>query len=126
MESKLPFAVAIPKEKLESNVDKLQTSIEQLNEHEGRIEDLQSLYDEFKKLKSSNDKLREALHNLDKKYYAVDEHARKAMRVVSSWTPMKGGNTAIDDDKSVISNPGVVHSNADKEEMRKHLSSLLH
>ena len=109
LKKKLPFTVAIPKEKLESNIDKL-------DEQRRMIDNLQSLYDE---LKSS-------IKYLDDKYEAVDDHAKKAMRVVSSWTPTKGGNASIDDDKSVISNPGVVYSNADKEEMRKHLSSLLH
>ncbi len=117
---KKAFNVAIPEEKLKD----VSSNVRLLEEQSKLIQEQQDI---INSLKVNNDELRKRLDELDLKVLAADKDAKKAIRAVSSnsvSTPSNAG-VANDDERSIVSNPGVVYSNAEKEEMREHLRRIL-
>tara|TARA_A100001015_G_scaffold315148_1_gene426237 strand:+ start:703 stop:1140 length:438 start_codon:yes stop_codon:yes gene_type:complete len=117
--------VALPLHKVEN----LDAGVNLLERQKATIEKQQEVIDSLRK---KNDELRVQLDELDSKVLAVDRDAKRAIAAVArvqTQTPARGdvgiGGASIDDEKSVISNPGVVYSNAEKEEMREHLRRIL-
>ena len=117
---KKAFNVAIPEEKLKD----VSSNVRLLEEQSKLIQEQQDI---INSLKVNNDELRKRLDDLDLKVLAADKDAKKAIRAVSSNSVSTPSNAGIanDDERSIVSNPGVVYSNAEKEEMREHLRRIL-